>query len=285
MQKTKAYCIIKCIFFGGDSLLCNLHTHTSLCDGANTPEEMILAAIEKGFGVLGFSGHAQTNFGEPFGITDINEYIRTINALKKKYKDKIEIVLGIEEDALNPIENRKNFRYLIGSHHFVKKDKTVLPIDLSEKGFFECLKLFDNNIESFTESYYKDFCDYILKYKPDIIGHFDLITKFDERLNILLDNKEYLKIAEKYLKIAIKSGCLFEVNTGAMSRGYRTSPYPSDKLLKIIKNEGGGVILSSDAHSGDTLDFGLMEAKLLLKDIGFREIFSFKNNEFIKTGI
>ena len=27
----------------------NYHTHTVFCDGKNTPEEIILAAIEKGF--------------------------------------------------------------------------------------------------------------------------------------------------------------------------------------------------------------------------------------------
>ena len=35
----------------------NLHTHTVYCDGNDTPEEMVLTAIEKHFDILGFSGH------------------------------------------------------------------------------------------------------------------------------------------------------------------------------------------------------------------------------------
>ena len=36
----------------------NLHTHTNYCDGIDTPTEMIEAAIAKGFGGIGFSGHS-----------------------------------------------------------------------------------------------------------------------------------------------------------------------------------------------------------------------------------
>ena len=35
----------------------NLHTHSTFCDGKNTPEEMVRAAIAKGFDAIGFSSH------------------------------------------------------------------------------------------------------------------------------------------------------------------------------------------------------------------------------------
>ena len=36
----------------------NYHTHTVWCDGKDTPESMIKAAIGKGFDVIGFSSHS-----------------------------------------------------------------------------------------------------------------------------------------------------------------------------------------------------------------------------------
>ena len=33
----------------------NLHQHSTFCDGKNTPEEIVLAAIDKGFDVIGFN--------------------------------------------------------------------------------------------------------------------------------------------------------------------------------------------------------------------------------------
>ena len=36
----------------------NLHTHTTFCDGADTPAEMAEAALRLGLDSLGFSGHS-----------------------------------------------------------------------------------------------------------------------------------------------------------------------------------------------------------------------------------
>ena len=36
----------------------NYHTHTTWCDGKDTPEAVVVAAIEKGFYAIGFSSHA-----------------------------------------------------------------------------------------------------------------------------------------------------------------------------------------------------------------------------------
>ncbi len=188
-----------------------------------------------------------------------------------------------EEDALSPVKNRKVFDYIIGSHHYIKVNDKYFPVDLSFAEYKKALAQFNNNVIAFSERYYSDFCDYIIKFRPNIIGHFDLITKFDEKdANLLLENKGYNKIAEDYLKKALKSECFFEVNTGVMARGHRTKPYPAENLLRIIKNEGGKVILSSDAHNIDKLDFAFKETEKYLKDIGFKHTYILYKNEFIK---
>ena len=40
------------------AILSNAHTHTTFCDGKNTAEEMVQAALDNGFVSLGFSGHS-----------------------------------------------------------------------------------------------------------------------------------------------------------------------------------------------------------------------------------
>ena len=119
------------------------------------------------------------------------------------------------------------------------------------------------------ENYYGAFCDYIKRRKPDIVGHFDLITKFDEiDGNKFLKNNDYLKLSEKYIKDALRSGVAFEVNTGAIARGYRTSPYPYENLLNVLKGENAPIVLSSDSHSVDNLDFNFEETRKYLDDLG-----------------
>ena len=51
----------------------------------------------------------------------------------------------------------------------------------------------------------------------------------------------------------LPSGVPFEINTGAMSRGWRTSPYPAKPIRDYIRAHGGRLILSSDSHKADTL--------------------------------
>lgn len=264
-------------------MLSNFHSHTNFCDGDNTAEEMVLSAINKGFSSFGFSGHAFTEFDLSYCMKDTAGYIKTVTELKEKYKDKIQIYLGIEEDAFCPVKNRKDFDYIIGSCHYFNFNGEYYPVDHSFDCFKTCIDLFGGDILKMAENYYSNFCDYIIRRKPDIIGHFDLITKYDEIDGLrFLKNGDYNKIAEKYIKEALKADCLFEVNTGAISRNCRTTPYPDEKLLHVLKKEGGKLILSSDTHSTETIDCYFTETRKMLKDIGFQYVYTLYNNEFIK---
>lgn len=266
-------------------MIANFHTHTTFCDGKNTPEEVVLSAIEKGFTAIGFSGHGYTDFDSSYCIKDTCGYKKEIERLKEKYKKDIQIYCGVEEDAFCPVD-RSGFDYIIGSSHYLLVDGAYYPIDSGYEAFQKCLSVMDNDVMRFAEMYYSSFCRYIQSRKPDIIGHFDLITKYDELdTSLFLCNAEYNKIAEKYITEASKSGSIFEVNTGAIARALRTSPYPSENLLYILRKVDANIILSSDSHQKDTLDFGFTEAKKYLKEIGFTQLCTIDNGEFVKYSI
>lgn len=263
-------------------MLCNLHTHTTFCDGKNTPEELVLYAIDKGFNSLGFSGHAYTPFDSSYCINDTESYLAEINRLKEKYKGKIEIYLGIEEDAAAPFK-REPFDYVIGSSHYFLIGDKYFAIDQSAECFKKCLDAFDKDILKLANSYYSRFTSYLEKYKPDIIGHFDLILKYEEvSPSGFFESEEYFSLADKYAKEASKLNLLFEVNTGAMARGYRTKPYPHERILHTLKKSGARIILSSDCHEKHKLDFEFAETKKLLKDIGFEHAYSLSEGNFKK---
>lgn len=263
----------------------SFHIHSTFCDGKNTPEEIVLAALEKGFLSIGFSGHGYTDFDLRYCMKDTKGYLSEIRQLKEKYKNKIQIYIGVEEDAFSPVD-RSQFDYIIGSSHYFCRNNQYFPIDSNYDYFKKCLDLFQYDVVSLAECYYSSFCKYIAYRKPDIIGHFDVITKFDELDDSLfLQNTKYNKVAEKYAKIAAESNCIFEVNTGAIARGLCTTPYPRENLLHILKNMDAKIILSSDSHSVETIDFGFDETKQYLHDIGFRYAFTLIDNEFKKYEI
>ena len=266
-------------------LLSNLHTHSTFCDGKNTPEEIILAAIQKGFSSIGFSGHGYTPYDLRYCMKDTEAFIAEILKIKDVYGKEIEIYLGSEEDAFSPVA-RSRFEYIIGSSHYYYVNGEYLPIDSSFGHFQKCYEAFGGDTVKMAETYYESFCSYINKRKPDVIGHFDLITKFDELDSPYFSHDpKYREIAKKYLLEAMKSDSIFEVNTGAITRGYRHTPYPSEELLHLIRKSGGRIMLSSDSHAAETIDAYFPETADYLYDLGFRETYILLGEKFIPCSL
>lgn len=263
-------------------MLTDFHVHTSYCDGKNTPEEIILYAIDKGFSSIGFSGHGYTPFDLHYCMKDTDGYIEEISRLKKKYSGKIQIYCGAEEDSHSWVK-RENFDYIIGSSHYFNHNGQYYPIDSNYDCLKKCLEIFDSDVLKTAESYYDSLVSYIAERKPDIVGHFDLITKFDEvEESLFLNNSDYLKKAEKYMKKAAQIDVIFEVNTGAIARGVRKTPYPAENLLYILKENDAKIILSSDCHYIEKLNFQFEETEKFLRDIGFRFVYELDDGVFKK---
>ena len=260
-------------------MIANYHTHTTFCDGKNTPEEVILTAIEKGFTVIGFSGHGFTAFDRRYCMEDTAGYLRQMRELKEKYRGKIHVIIGSEEDAFAPV-NRSDYEYIIGSSHYFRDGDQYYPIDSGPDYFARCLELFGGDHIRLAQTYYEQFCGYLAWRKPDIIGHFDLVTKFEERTPMFFDDPRYQQLSQKYLLEAIKTGCVFEVNTGAISRGYRTTPYPAPFLLDELKKRGFGAVITSDCHNAQDLSCHYPQAQKLLWDHGFRHIYILTEDGF-----
>lgn len=87
-------------------MLKNYHAHTHRCGHAwGTDDEFIQAAIDAGYGVLGFSEHSPWPFQDGYWEIDtrqritmeqLDDYLADMQALKVKYKDQIEIKVGLE---------------------------------------------------------------------------------------------------------------------------------------------------------------------------------------------
>ena len=236
--------------------LCDFHVHTTFSDGKNTPEEVVKAAIEKGISELGFSDHSYTFFDESYCVKrdKIADYKREILQLKYKYTDKIKILCGIEQDFYSQ-ESSAGYDYAIGSVHYVKSGGNYLPVDKSAKTFIEITKdYFGGDYYTFSEEYFKTVAGFAERKDVNIIGHFDLISKFNEKEKLFDETDvRYITAWKSAADKLIAAGKTFEINTGAISRGYKTESYPSDIIRNYIKARGGKFILSSDSHNKETL--------------------------------
>jgi len=256
-------------------ILEDFHVHSTYCDGKNTLEEMVRSAIDLKMTRIGFSGHAYTAFSEVYCMSFENteRYAQDIAELKEKYKDKIEILCGLEMDYFSDKPQIKT-DYLIGSVHYVKKDEKFLDVDSAEEHFKGYVKnYFDGDYYAYAEAYYAFVGDVINKTNADIVGHFDLCSKFNEG-NRLFDtqNPRYIAAAKAAIDKLVLCGKPFEINTGAISRGYRTEAYPEMQFLKYIAEKGGRVILCSDSHSANTLCYKFSEYERIANDMGFNDL-------------
>ncbi len=234
----------------------DFHIHTSYCDGKNSPEEIVCAALKLNMQKIGLVCHSYTHFDESYCIKKerVSDFIADVRNTAEKYKGKIEVLCGVEQDYYST-EPTDCFDYVIGSVHYVKIGNNFLDVDNTKEQFeAQVRECFEGDYFTFCEEYFKTVADVAKKTNCDIIGHFDLCTKFNEDSKLFDTNHpRYEKAAYEAIDRLLKYHKPFEINTGAISRGYRKDAYPEDKFVKYILENGGKVIISSDSHSIDTL--------------------------------
>lgn len=262
----------------------NLHTHSTFCDGINDCEATVNKAIEIGFTSLGFSGHSYMSYGKK-GISMTQEgtplYKAEIARLKEKYKDKIDIFCGLEFDQYSE-DDRKGYDYIIGTNHYLKLGEEYIGFDRDSKtvkGIID--NYFNGDGVLFAKEYYTQLASLPQYGDFDIVGHFDILTKNCE-MEPLIDETDarYRKYALDCFYALKDKISVFEVNTGAMARGYRKTPYPNPFLLKEMAKAGVGIVLGSDCHNKEFLSYGFAEAIELCKSCGIKELQIFTKGGF-----
>lgn len=250
-------------------ILSDFHTHTTFSDGKNTAEEMVLHAIAMGLSAIGISDHASGDNDYSMKKEDILSYRREVTRLKEKYQGQIEVLLGIELDA-DGIDTSAPYDYAIASVHHMTVAGKDYCIDLSPDETRRMLtEGFGGDFDSLAEAYFEKLTNYALSSGANIVGHFDLLTKFSE-VGIPFDTESpRYKAAWQAALSALADRMVFEINTGAISRGYRTSPYPAFPILQELYARGGKVVLSGDAHSAAAICGHFDKAEKILWTHGF----------------
>lgn len=268
----------------------NLHMHSTWDDGSCSVEEMILASKAAGLASVGLSVHCPMPFENSWECPKerIPDYIAEVRALQAKYAGVIDVYLGVEWDATAQDLDLSPYDYVIGSVHEIPvpgggtRSADANP-QTTQAYIRDC---FDGDADAAAEAYFGELDKVAQKKEAAIVGHFDLLTKFDETHHFFDENStRYRAAARKAMESLVKAGKIFEVNTGAISRGYRTMPYPSAQWLKLLHEMGSRVTVSADAHhtSGVTCAFDLAEQ--MIRDAGFTEIWILRGSEFVPIQI
>ncbi|MGN0854823.1 MAG: histidinol-phosphatase [Kiritimatiellia bacterium] len=240
----------------------NFHTHSTWCDGRNTVEEMILGALAQGYSSLGFSSHAvfpADPWSWPLTAAKAAGYADEVRGLARKYAGRIRILCGVEADyianAASP--DRRVYAairpdYIIGSvHAVVAPDGAWVDVDntpeLLVRGVQEH---FGGDFRAFVCAYFAQQRDMAATCDFDIIGHPDLVRKFNSILGCFDEQDAwYVAELERTAAAFAAAGKWTEVNTGGIARGWMDDAYPSPNFRARLRAHGVPFVLSADAHS------------------------------------
>ena len=250
----------------------DFHVHSSFSDGKNTPEEMVQQALSLGMREMGFSDHGYAFYDTDCCIPEdkVSAYRTEIRRLQKAYSDKIRIRLGVERDAF-AAEDGLSWDYVIGSVHYVKAGELYFPVDYRMEDLQAACRHFGGDYLSLAESYFETVGRIADLTCCDIIGHFDLISKLNEKQGFLDEQSpRYIAAWKKAADALLAKDLPFEINTGAISRGYKTGAYPSLAQIEYIAGQGGRFILSSDAHRKEDLCCDFERQLALAEKMGLR---------------
>lgn len=266
----------------------NLHAHCTFDDGADTPEQMVRAATGAGFRAVGLSLHSPIPGEEDWCARPekIPEFQAEMQRLAAVYRDEIAVYCGLEYDLCSE-PDFEGFAYVIASVHELALDGRRWSVDDTRaraKALID--EAFGGDGDATAQAYFAAVARIAALPEADVVGHFDLLTKFDEPEPLYhADGRAYQTAALEAMEQLVRAGKIFEINTGAVAKGYRTAFYPDTPLLRALRDMGGKITISSDAHTADKIAFGFPQAEALARRCGFTELWQFNGRAFEPTAL
>jgi histidinol-phosphatase (PHP family) len=252
------------------------HTHSNISDGKMSPEELVQEAIRLNFEVLAITDHiyrpsniCRDNWGVNFYSDKDYEVLLE---LKNKYKNKIKILIGVEfewlptkkEWVINELA-RREYDLKILSFHLIPIDNIYVCFNSDEENFKKVLQAFGNDIKKFVKYYYENLRDGIKTGLFDVVGHLDIIKIFNYKSKYFNErDKWYVNEVLESLDLIKKFNLKIDLNL----QGFRfpiKEQFPSKWILDEAKKRDIEILIGTDAHSLNALDYDINKIRGLIK--------------------
>ncbi len=247
----------------------DVHTHSRFSSDSETqPEDMILGAIEKGLECICFTDHYDKD-NLSWGVEDIfdpEEYFRVLSPLREKYKDRIEVRIGVEL-GLQPhlggyyaeFEKKYPFDFMIGSVHSIKREDIAKGNLRKEYTDEEIQRMtFEETLEDVKN------CDAF-----DVLGHLDYVVRYGKEREKIYSYARYADIIDEILRTVIAKGKGIELNMAGLKYGLPFA-HPHPDVLKRYRELGGEIItVGSDGHKPEHIAYDFHKVNDILQGCGF----------------
>lgn len=270
-------------------MLIDYHLHNHFSPDSKTDTRKMVEYLQK----QNIKNICITNHGEWF-VENGDEQIETFN-YNEAYKRLLSVQKEIEEIELEfpdmaigfglelqydkrALENSGKlvrslpFDFILGSVHFV--DDVLIANDKY------CRNVYKNTTEQKMYSrYFEDLLEWVKIGIFDAVGHFDIIKKVGYEYYGPFKPEKYKPIIIKILEEMKKRGIGIEVNTKCMYERCN-EPFPHPDILKWCVEIGiQNYTLGSDAHKLEDSGANIPEALELLRDVGVKNISTYKKRK------
>lgn len=219
----------------------NYHTHTWRCGHAlGTEREYVERAIENGWEILGFSDHTPYPYPEDYvsgmrmKMGQLEDYVDTVLALKREYREDIEIRLGLEVEYYLPYFYKLQefvsdypIEYFLLAQHCVGCEigGTWCGNRISDPGMLKdyCTQ----TGEAMETGYFTCFAH------PDLINFTGSAEVYEEEMR-------------KLCRRAKNCGMPLEINCLGI---HENRNYPDERFWEIAGQEGCEAVVGLDAHN------------------------------------
>lgn len=217
-------------------MFANYHTHTTRCNHATgSDRDYVLSAIQSGVQILGFSDHAPFPHRAFVGMKpqELPEYVASISALRKEFKDALQMHIGLELEY-DPKHFPRQLDFL--------KDHGIEYLILGQHALFGITDRAGEYLTSNEEKYLDHHCG--LQREAMDTGVITYVAHPD-MFNFTGSKEVYERHIRRLCRHARELDIPLEINL----LGLRTNRhYPRPHFWQIAGEEGCKVILGCDAH-------------------------------------
>ena len=253
--------------------LSDYHIHSTYSFDANQSiEEIIRKAISMELNEICLTEHISFDPDDSsYNFFDFKDYEDEIQRLSQKYQGKINIKKGLETGEYNLYKDdfdhyfkEHNLDFIIGSIH-----------NLNGKGFRTNIS--ENGVNYTYETYFKEILNFAQMGDFDVLGHLDIVQRYAFEDGGVYNFEDYKDYIYDILKIIISRGKGIEVNTSGLAKNLL---FPKLEILHMYKDLKGEILtVGSDAHTSNRVGEKINYVYDILKDIGFKYIFTYDNRK------
>jgi histidinol-phosphatase (PHP family) len=259
---------------------CDTHTHTARCGHAVGADfEYVETAIAAGVDVLAMTDHvpmywlpeSERKPNLAMAADELPRYVESVLTLKERYRDSVEIVLGLEadfipghEDELVRILESYPFDVVLGSVHSLDGWWVDGPGSVARfsKGPAE------------VDAVWAQYAGLLIGAAGsglfDVLPHLDLPKKFGFR-----PTTPFAGYEDAIVSAVAASGCAVELSSAGRRKPVGEN-YPSERLVRLLARAGARFVLSSDAHAPDEVGLGFAELVATARNAGINEVSVFR---------